>query len=151
MKAEAFWRFCNFAETRAAERGRALLRVNIDETAVTLYPGRQRGAVAIDDRIHSPKRALRCVQAGSGAMFLSEVSDMVNAILGLSLQETCARRAGAEGAALEAPLQHDARGRLLRTPRRACSAAAILAWEREDAASTFAHGVAAAVPTPGDA
>ena len=44
-EAFACWQFFNYAEAEAGRRGRTLLRINLDETAVCLYPGRGRGAV----------------------------------------------------------------------------------------------------------
>lgn len=44
-QANSLWRQTNYAETLAASRGRALVRVNLDETAVCLFPGRAKGAV----------------------------------------------------------------------------------------------------------
>jgi len=45
------WQWFNYAEALAAERGRSILRVNLDETSVCLFPGRSKGAVFV-----SPKR-----------------------------------------------------------------------------------------------
>lgn len=44
-QATSLWRQSNHAEARAASRGCTLLRVNLDETAVCLFPGRGKGAV----------------------------------------------------------------------------------------------------------
>ena len=44
-QATSLWRQTNYAETLAASRGRTLVRLNLDETAVCLFPGRGKGAV----------------------------------------------------------------------------------------------------------
>jgi hypothetical protein len=44
------WQWYNFAESVAAARGRRILRVNLDETAVKLYPGRSRGSLFVSQK-----------------------------------------------------------------------------------------------------
>ena len=44
-QATSLWRQTNYADTCATSRGLDLIRVNLDETAVCLFPGRGKGAV----------------------------------------------------------------------------------------------------------
>ena len=46
-QATSAWQWYNYAEREALARGRGLLRVNLDETSVRLYPGRAKGAVFV--------------------------------------------------------------------------------------------------------
>ena len=49
-EARATWQCYNHAEQRAAAQGRWILRVNLDETAVCLFPGGGKGAVLISKK-----------------------------------------------------------------------------------------------------
>jgi hypothetical protein len=53
-QATSAWQWYNHAEVLAAARGKTLLRINVDETAVCLHPGSGKGAVFVT------KRWLRC-------------------------------------------------------------------------------------------
>jgi len=47
VQAKAVWQLFNYAENLATMRGRTLLRVNLDETAVCLHPGQGKGAIFV--------------------------------------------------------------------------------------------------------
>lgn len=44
------WQWYNHAEQLAAARGRSILRVNLDETAICLFPGQAKGAVFVSKK-----------------------------------------------------------------------------------------------------
>jgi hypothetical protein len=46
-QATSVWQWYSSAEALAAARGKTLLRINIDETAVCLHPGNGKGAIFV--------------------------------------------------------------------------------------------------------
>ena len=75
-KATAAWQLFNYAEGEATARGRNLLRVNLDETMVCLYPGRGRGAVFVPKE--AIKQKLQAINSGAIPFSLSYSSSTLN-------------------------------------------------------------------------
>lgn len=72
-EAGSAWQLFNFAEQEATRRGRRLLRVNLDETAVCLHPGRGKGNIFVTKsqaragvRQRVPKWKRRCYMTHIG-------------------------------------------------------------------------------------
>ena len=72
-EAGSAWQLFNFAEQEATRRGRRLLRVNLDETAVCLHPGRGKGNIFVSKsqaragvRQRVPKWKRRCYMTHIG-------------------------------------------------------------------------------------